>query len=184
MSRMSRRELLAKAGLTTVAGAGLVTTVGAPVSAKSNQDYKRLTIVVDLKRNIPAFDGVREPQGDDPFPTGPYYVPGDIYPEGSFNESGDLNEGAGAVGNYTSWGWIYDPTTGASARTANFVFSGAGGLPEGSIVIEGDRSPVSESGIISGTGGFRRAQGVYRLQTLSSEKGAFIATFDVFIHRR
>jgi hypothetical protein len=184
MSELTRRDVLTKVAATTAAGAGLAIGGATAAEAKSTKDFKRHAFVVDLKRDIPSFDAVRAPEGDDPYPTGPYYVPGAIFPAGSFDVAGDLDPAAEAIGEYTSWGWIYNPTTGASARSANFSFSGSEDVAAGSIVVEGDRSPFSESGIATGTGAYRRALGTYTLETIDASKGAFRATFDVYVHRR
>jgi hypothetical protein len=126
-------------------------------------------LVLEVATDLSTFDAVRTPAGGDPFPTGPFYVQGPIFPEGTLDADGDPG-GATSIGTFRCWGWIFDGSTALGAVSQAYEIDGRGriqvqGLEDGTRAVTG------------GTGQFRNVRGEGSFEGINPENFSFRASF-------
>lgn len=167
---VSRRGLLrwTVGGSAALAGVILGKRVPADV-AESGQEDTMLTI--EVAPDLSTFDTVRDVAEGDVVPTGPFYIQGPIFPEGTLDAEGDPG-GATPIGTFRCWGWQFDgsefPPVGVVSQTYEIDDRGeiqVQGLEDGSRAVTG------------GTGEFGNVRGEGNFEFINPDNLSFRATF-------
>ncbi len=126
-----------------------------PVVAKS--------LTVDVAPNLDTFDAMREAAKGAMMPTGPFFIEGKIFDNGTLNPDGSIPEGAIAIGTFYCWGWTYDGVAGKGVVSQIFAIDG-----RGEVHAQGIESFDLNRAITGGTAQFVGASGAahYRYHNL------------------
>jgi hypothetical protein len=165
---IGRRRLLSWAvgGGAALAGIILGEGVTADVAETSGEGALTFEVAPDLS----TFDAMREPAGEDPFPTGPFHLQGRIFPQGTLNPDGTIPEGATSIGIFRCWGWIFDGSTGTAVVSQAFDIDG-----RGEIQVQGVED-LSRA-VIGGTGEFSNVRGEGNFEFINPDNFSFRVTF-------
>lgn len=168
MGTLSRREVLRQGA--GAGGALAAVLAGQAVTASPASAATKFTC--EVAPDLSTFDPVRTPAGADPFPTGPFYVQGSIYEDGTLNADGTVPPSAVPEGPFRCWGWIFDGATGAAVVSQSFEFAGAGDLQVQGLE-DGKRA------VTGGTGDFKSARGSVKVTFINPANLSFCATFSL-----
>ncbi len=136
------------------------------------------SLTVDVAPDKATFDAIREPAGDAPMPTGPFYIQGPIFPKGTLNSDGSIPEGATPIGTFHCWGWIYDGEAGKGAVSQIFAIDG-----RGEVNVQGLEIFDLNRAVTGGTGEFIGARGVAHYEYLNlPDSFSFRVTFGLRKH--
>ncbi len=141
-----------------------------PVVAKS--------LSVDVAPNLDTFDAMREAAEGAMMPTGPFYIEGQIFDQGTLNSDGSIPEGATAIGTFYCWGWTYDGVAGKGVVSQIFAIDG-----RGEVHVQGMESFDLNRAITGGTAEFVGARGAahYKYHNLP-DSFSFRVTFGIRRH--
>ena len=141
-----------------------------PVVAKS--------LTVDVWADLDTFDAMREAAEGATFPTGPFYIEGKIFDQGTLNPDGSIPEGATAIGIFYCWGWTYDGVAGKGVVSQIFAIDG-----RGEVHVQGLETFDLNRAITGGTAEFVGARGVahYKYHNLP-DSFSFSVTFGIRRH--
>ena len=136
-----------------------------PVAAKS--------LTVDVAPNLDSFDAMREAAEGAMMPTGPFYIEGQIFDQGTLNPDGSIPEGATAIGSFYCWGWTYDGVAGKGVVSQIFAIDG-----RGEVHVQGLETFDLNRAITGGTAEFVGARGAahYKYHNLP-DSFSFSVTF-------
>ncbi|MBI3959973.1 MAG: hypothetical protein HY328_14265 [Chloroflexi bacterium] len=126
----------------------------------------------DVAADLDTFDAMREVADGDVFPTGPFYLEGNIYPNGTLDADGVAPDDAEPIGIFRCWGWQYDGSAEGDAVVQQiYELDGLG-----EIHLQGrDSQPKA---VIGGTGIFRDVSGVALRRDINPDNVTFHAVFD------
>lgn len=131
------------------------------------------SLTVDVAPDTATFDTMREPVGDAPMPTGPFYIQGPIFPKGTLNPDGSIPEGASPIGLFHCWGWIFDGNAGEAVVSQLFAIDG-----RGEVQVQGREVSDVNRAITGGTGEFNGRRGVAHYKYLNlPDSFSFRVTF-------
>ena len=169
---VSRRRLLRLA----VAGGG-ATLAGAIMRRGATADVDEAkaagTLTLEVALDLDSFDTVRTPVDPNPMPTGPFFVRGAVYPEGTLDSEGDPG-GATSIGAFRCWGWTYDGSTGDAVVSQIFDVTG-----RGEIHVQGVEVVDLTRAVTGGTGEFNNVRGEVTFQYFPNFE-AFTTTFHLW----
>jgi hypothetical protein len=135
------------------------------------------TLTLDVVPDLSTSDAVRSPAPGEPYPTGPFYIEGKIYPIGTLRADGPAPPGAHSIGTFRCWGWIFDGTTFGAAVNQRYE------LAEGSISTQGvEGTPLRN--VTGGSGAYKRARGEGTVQLINPQNASFRITFEALTTRR
>lgn len=131
------------------------------------------SLTVDVAPDEATFDAMREPVGDAPFPTGPFYIQGPIFPKGTLNPDGSIPEGATPIGLFHCWGWFFDGNAGEGVVSQLFAING-----RGEVQVQGREVSDINRAITGGTAEFIGVRGVAHFKYLNlPDSFSFRVTF-------
>lgn len=116
-----------------------------PVVAKS--------LTVDVAPTLDTFDAMRE-AAEGAEPTGPFYIEGQIFDQGTLNPDGSIPEGATSIGTFYCWGWTFDGVAAKGVVSQIFAIDG-----RGDIHVQGLETFDLNRAIIGATAEFNGARG-------------------------
>jgi hypothetical protein len=144
---------------------------GAPAASKAR------TLTVEVPPDFSTFDAVRSPAPGEPFPTGPFYIEGNIYAEGTLRSDGTAPPGAHSIGTFRCWGWIFDGNTFGAAVNQRYE------LAQGAISTQGVEGTAVRD-VTGGSGAYRAARGEGRVLAINPQNASFRITFITTHSRR
>jgi hypothetical protein len=169
---MTKNCVAALAGSLAAALVVVVLVTGVPAAAT-----KASTLTLDVAPDVATFDAVRSPAPGAPFPTGPFYIEGKIYPKGTLRADGTAPPAAHSIGTFRCWGWIFDGKTFGAAVDQRYE------LANGSISTQGvEGTPVRN--VTGGSGAYNRARGQGDVQVINPQNFSFRITFQALTGRR
>ncbi len=141
-----------------------------PVMARS--------LTVDVAPTLDTFDAMREAAEGAMMPTGPFFIEGKIFDQGTLNPDGSIPEGATAIGTFYCWGWTYDGGAGKGAVSQIFAIDG-----RGEVHVQGLESFDLNRAITGGTAEFDGSRGTahYKYYNLP-DSFSFSVTFGIRRH--
>lgn len=173
MEKVTRRKMLGTAAGGGVALATLIlgpaAAQAATLSAQKRGRRKGKFLVVEVVPDFTTLDFIREVAPGDTFPTGPFFVQGSIYRDGSVDNMGEAGDST-PIGTYKAWGWISDGMTGEACLAQSFDYNN-----NGMVQLQG---PQTEwRAVTGGTDRFRNVRGEARFEDINVENMSFRAYF-------
>jgi hypothetical protein len=162
---MTKNRVAALASSLAAALVLVVLVAGVPAAAT-----KASPLTLDVAPDLSTFDAVRSPAAGEPFPTGPFYIEGNIYAQGTLRADGTAPPGAHSIGMFRCWGWIFDGKAFGAAVNQRYE------LANGSISTQGvEGTPVRN--VTGGSGAYNRARGQGDVQAINPRNFSFRITF-------
>ncbi len=168
MENVNRRNFLGIMG-----GGAATALVGAAVAGLPNGAARAQDAALSVEVAITSLDTVRDAADGDPFPTGPFYVQGDLYEEATLNEEGVVPDGAVSIGTFRCWGWLFDGQNFGAAVSQAYELDGRG------IIYTHGREGLPNRAITGGLEEFADARGTVVAEFINLANFSFRAAFNL-----
>ncbi len=129
-------------------GVGLLATpLGAHLGLSSRVAEAGKTLTVEVEVDPDDFD-----LRDDGSGTGPFFIHGDIFPEGTLDANGVNTGGADPIGRFNCWGWM---SAGGGLVSQEYRLYDRGAIQVQGLELGAD----DRFAVVGGTGDFRKVSG-------------------------